>query len=39
MAAGLAGLSSLEIIRYLYYPILLGVVTLLAILLRYPRKD
>lgn len=38
MAAGLAGLSSLEIIRYLYYPILLGIVALLAILLRYPRK-
>ena len=39
MAAGLAGLSSLEISRYPYYSIPLGVVTLLAILLPYPRQD
>ena len=38
MAAGLASLSPLEIMRYLYYPWILGAVTLLAILLRYPRR-
>lgn len=38
MAAGLAALSPLEIMRYLYYPWILGAVTLLAILLRYPRR-
>ncbi len=38
MAAGLAGLSPLAIMQYLYYPYLLGVGTLLAIWLGYPRK-
>ncbi len=38
MAAGLAALSPLEIMRYLYYPMVLGGVTLLAILFRYPRR-
>lgn len=38
MAAGLTGLSPLGIIRYLYYPVVLGAVALLAILLRWPRK-
>lgn len=37
IAAELAGISSLSIIRYLYYPILIGICGLLAILLRYPR--
>lgn len=37
MAAGLAGISPLSIIRYLYYPVLTGIAGLLAILLKYPR--
>lgn len=36
IAAGLTGLSPLSIIGYLYYPMLLGVVALLSILLRFP---
>lgn len=38
MAAGLAAISPLSIIRYLYYPILIGIFALLAILFRYPRR-
>lgn len=38
MAAGLASVSPLEIVRYLYYPYALGAVSLLAIVFRYPRK-
>lgn len=38
MAAGLASLSPMQIIPYLYYPIGMGVVALLAIFFRYPRK-
>ncbi len=38
MASGLAGISSLSIITYLYYPFVMGVFALLAILFRLPRK-
>lgn len=38
MASGLAGVSALAIIGHLYYPFVLGVVALLSILLRFPRK-
>jgi Na+/H+ antiporter NhaC len=38
IASGLASISPLAIIRYLYYPFLLGFFALLAILLRYPRR-
>lgn len=38
MAAGLAAVNPMEIIPYLYYPMVLGVVALLAILIRYPRR-
>ena len=38
MAAGLAGLSPLAIMKYLYYPYLLGVGALCAIWLGYPRR-
>ncbi len=38
MAAGLGMVSPIEIMRYLYYPYLLGIGASLAILLRYPRK-
>ena len=38
MAAGLAGVSALSIMKYLYYPYTMGVVALAAILFRFPRK-
>lgn len=38
IAAGLASLSPISIIQYLYYPMLIGISALLAILLRYPRR-
>lgn len=37
IAAELANLSPLAVIRYLYYPVLIGIFGLLAILLRYPK--
>lgn len=38
MASGLAGISSLSIIKYLFYPYTMGAFAVLAILLKYPRK-
>ena len=38
IAAGLASLSPVNIIPYLYYPFVLGIIALLSILLRYPRR-
>lgn len=38
LAAGLANLSPMDILPYLYYPLAIGVSALLAILLRYPRR-
>ena len=38
IAASLASISPLSIIRYLYYPMLMGIFALAAILLRYPRR-
>ena len=38
LAAGLSGVSPLDIIPYLYYPMAIGVAALLAILVRYPRR-
>ena len=38
MAAGLAGVSSLSIIGYLYYPFVMGACALLAILFLLPRR-
>ena len=38
MAAGLAGISSISIIGYLYYPAIMGCCAIAAILLRLPRK-
>ncbi len=38
MAAGLAGISSISIIGYLYYPAVMGLCAILAILLRLPKK-
>ena len=38
MAAGLAAISPFDIISHLYYPIILGVIAVLGILLSFPRK-
>ncbi len=38
MAAGLASISPVSIIPYLYYPMVIGIITLAAILLRYPHR-
>ena len=38
MAAGLAGISSISIIGYLYYPVVMGMCAVLAIIFRLPRK-
>lgn len=38
IASGLASLNPLDIIQYLYYPILIGVTSLMAIFLRWSRS-
>lgn len=38
LAPGLANLSPMDILPYLYYPLAIGVAALLAILLRYPKR-
>ena len=38
MAAGLAGVSSISITGYLYYPFVMGLFAILAIIFRLPRK-
>ena len=38
IAAGLASLNPVSIIPYLYYPVVLGLVALLSILFRYPKR-
>lgn len=38
LAAGLSGLSPLDIIPYLYYPMAIGLAAQFAILFRYPRR-
>ena len=38
MAAGLAGISSVSIIEFLYYPAIMGICAILAIIFRLPRK-
>lgn len=38
LAAGLAGVSPMRILPYLYYPMAIGIASLLSILLRYPKK-
>ena len=38
LAAGLAHLSPIQIIPYLYYPMAIGMVALAAILFRYPKR-
>ena len=38
MAAGLAQINPAHIVPYLYYPFAIGIVTILAIIFRYPKK-
>ena len=38
IAAGLASLNPMSILPYLYYPLALGIVALLSILFRYPKR-
>ena len=38
IAAGLASLNPVSILPYLYYPFTLGIVALLSILFRYPKR-
>ncbi len=38
IAAGLASINPIAILPYLYYPFTLGIVALLSILLRYPKR-
>ena len=38
IAAGLASLNPVSILPYLYYPFALGIVALLSILFRYPKR-
>ena len=38
LAAGLANLSPMDILPYLYYPMAIGLAALFAILFRYPRR-
>ena len=38
MAAGLAGISSISIIGYLYYPMIMGIFAIMAIIFRLPKK-
>ena len=38
IAAGLASINPIAILPYLYYPFALGLVALLSIILRYPRR-
>lgn len=38
MAAGLAGISPISIIQNLYYPLTMGIIAILSITFRYPRR-
>lgn len=38
LAAGLSGISPIDILPYLYYPFAIGITALIAILIRYPKK-
>jgi hypothetical protein len=38
MAGGLAGISAMAILKFMYYPVTLGIVATLAIVFRFPRK-
>lgn len=38
IAAGLANVSPMEIVPYLYYPLLIGIAAIVSIIFRYPRQ-
>ena len=38
MAAGLASINPISIVPYLYYPMLIGIVTLASIIFRFPKR-
>lgn len=38
LAAGLSGVSPIDILPYLYYPFAIGIAALVAILIRYPKR-
>ena len=38
LAAGLSGLNPIQILPYLFYPMAIGVASLLSIAFRYPKK-
>lgn len=38
MAATLAGITPVDILRHMYYPVLLLLFTIAAIMVRYPKK-
>lgn len=38
MAAGLASISPVSIVPYVYYPMIVGISAIIGILIRYPRK-
>ena len=38
LAAGLANLSPMDILQYLYYPLAIGIAALFSILFRYPKR-
>ena len=38
LAAGLAGISPMDILPYLYYPVAIGIAAFLAIIFRYPKR-
>ena len=38
MAGGLAGISMVSIMKYMYYPVTMGMFAILAIIFRYPKK-
>lgn len=39
MAAGLAAISPIEIISYLYYPLIMGICAFIAIVLQWPKYE
>ncbi len=38
IAAGLASLNPIEIIPHLYYPVMMGLMAVLSIVFRFPRR-
>jgi len=38
MAAGLAAINPVAIVPHLYYPMLIGLAAIVAIIIRYPKR-